>query len=68
MTKTEVQTPSQDTIRLRSYKIWQTEGCPNGHELDHWLRAEMELEAETCAKPTRRKTMRKTIKKAVKKL
>ena len=33
----------EEQIRLRSYYIWQEEGCPTGHELDHWLRAELEL-------------------------
>jgi hypothetical protein len=28
-------------IRELAYKIWQEEGCPHGHHVDHWLRAQM---------------------------
>jgi hypothetical protein len=27
-------------IALAAYYIWEKEGRPQGHELDHWLRAE----------------------------
>ena len=37
---------SEDIIRMRSYLIWQHEGCPHGKDLAHWLRAKAELEAE----------------------
>ena len=30
-------------IRLRAYQIWQAEGCPEGRERIHWIRAEAEL-------------------------
>jgi hypothetical protein len=33
-------------IRERAYLIWVNEGRPHGRELDHWLRAEWELEQE----------------------
>jgi hypothetical protein len=36
----------EDAIRLRSYQIWQVEGCPNGKALAHWLQAKAELEAQ----------------------
>ncbi len=39
----------EDAIRLRSYLIWQQEGCPAGQALSHWLRAKAELEAELRA-------------------
>ena len=39
----------EDTIRLRSYLIWQEEGCPHGQAISHWLRAKAELEAELLA-------------------
>ncbi|MGA7676176.1 MAG: DUF2934 domain-containing protein [Rhizomicrobium sp.] len=43
----EVQTnPSEDEIRVRSYLIWEREGCPEGKSEEHWLRAKAELEAE----------------------
>lgn len=39
----------ENAIRMRSYLIWQREGCPHGRALDHWLRAKAELEAEIRA-------------------
>jgi hypothetical protein len=30
-------------IAHRAWEIWQREGCPDGRELEHWLRAEQEL-------------------------
>jgi Protein of unknown function (DUF2934) len=27
-------------IRERDYAIWEEEGCPDGKDLEHWLRAE----------------------------
>ena len=29
-----------DEIRQIAYNIWQEEGCPDGHEVQHWLKAE----------------------------
>ena len=40
---------SENAIRLRSYLIWQKQGCPMGQELSHWLQAKAELEAELRA-------------------
>ena len=39
-------TPSEEQIRIRSYLIWEREGCPEGKSEEHWLRAKTELEAE----------------------
>lgn len=50
MADADVQLP-EDAIRLRSYFIWQQEGCPAGKALSHWLRAKAELEAELQAGP-----------------
>jgi len=36
--------PHEDTIRERAHAIWVDEGRPDGHALDHWLRARWELE------------------------
>jgi hypothetical protein len=36
----------EERIRARAYEIWQREGSPKGHENDHWLEAEQELDAE----------------------
>jgi hypothetical protein len=30
-------------IRQRAYQIWLAEGCPEGRERIHWLRAEAEV-------------------------
>ncbi|MBY6264277.1 DUF2934 domain-containing protein [Azospirillum sp. 412522] len=30
-------------IQERAYQIWQEEGCPEGREQEHWLRAEAEV-------------------------
>ena len=35
--------PREQAIRERAYQIWETEGHPDGKELDHWLRAELEV-------------------------
>lgn len=31
-----------DEVRGRAYAIWETEGKPEGRDLDHWLQAERE--------------------------
>ena len=33
-------------IRERAYAIWEEEGCPEGNDREHWLRAEAEIAAE----------------------
>jgi hypothetical protein len=30
----------EDEIRLIAYNIWEEEGCVNGRDCDHWIRAE----------------------------
>ena len=30
----------EDEIRLIAYNIWQQDGCCDGHDCEHWLRAE----------------------------
>ena len=32
-----------DMIRLRAYEIWESSGCPDGLEKEHWEQAEREL-------------------------
>jgi len=34
-------------IRERAYAIWKKEGCPEGRDVEHWLRAEVEINEET---------------------
>jgi hypothetical protein len=41
----------EEAVRLRSYSIWEREGCPDGNALDHWLRAVAEIDAELRALP-----------------
>jgi hypothetical protein len=33
----------EQAIRERAYAIWEEEGRPEGCHLDHWLRAEAEI-------------------------
>ncbi|MES2568436.1 MAG: DUF2934 domain-containing protein [Verrucomicrobiota bacterium] len=34
--------PSHEVIASRAWEIYQAEGCQDGHDLEHWLRAERE--------------------------
>ena len=27
-------------IRQFAYRLWQEDGCPDGHDVQHWLKAE----------------------------
>ena len=29
-----------EEIRQAAYKLWQEDGCPDGYDVQHWLRAE----------------------------
>jgi len=31
----------EDEIRLMAYSIWEQEGCCDGRDVEHWLRAEV---------------------------
>jgi hypothetical protein len=33
----------EQVIRERAYEIWEQQGCPAGHNLDHWLQADAEI-------------------------
>ncbi len=33
----------EQAIRERAYAIWEEEGRPDGKDLEHWLRAEAEI-------------------------
>jgi hypothetical protein len=48
----------QAEIAKRAYAIWEREGCPKGRELEHWLKAEAELDkpAPPPPAPKRRRT------------
>jgi hypothetical protein len=47
--------PADEAVRLntqrRAYEIWQSEGSPNGRDVDHWLRAEAEITSSHCSAP-----------------
>jgi hypothetical protein len=30
-----------EEIRQVAYKLWQEEGCPDGYDVQHWIRAKM---------------------------
>jgi len=32
-----------DEVQVRSYLIWESEGCPDGRDQEFWFRAEAEL-------------------------
>jgi hypothetical protein len=36
----------EQEVRERAYAIWEQEGQPDGHSLDHWLRAKAEVITE----------------------
>jgi hypothetical protein len=42
----------QPKIELRAYEIWVHEGCPEGHDLEYWLRAETEIVGESAEPET----------------
>lgn len=39
----------QRLIRERARALWQADGCPEGHALDYWLRAEQEIMNQSIA-------------------
>jgi len=43
---------SEEQIALRSYRMWEREGRPEGRHLEHWFRARAELEAEDAPAST----------------
>jgi hypothetical protein len=47
MNTSNSRTPTHDAIAACAYLIWKREGCPEGREKEHWLQAEIQLDA--CA-------------------
>jgi hypothetical protein len=35
--------PTHENIAALAYALWQEDGCPEGTDKEHWLRAEQEL-------------------------
>jgi hypothetical protein len=31
----------EQEVRELAYRLWQEEGCPDGYEVQHWLKAEV---------------------------
>lgn len=44
MTQHELTPERMDEIREAAYRIWESEGCPDGCALEHWLQAKREVE------------------------
>ncbi len=47
--ESDMQGERERTIRERAYILWEEEGRPNGKHLEHWLRAETEIDEESVA-------------------
>jgi Protein of unknown function (DUF2934) len=37
------ETALEERIRARAYEIWEEEGRPTGRDVEHWIRAVLEL-------------------------
>lgn len=40
---------SDEAVKERAYHIWVREGRPHGRDFEHWVQAQVELEAEQQA-------------------
>ena len=49
-TKKETEMGREDEIRAIAYRIWEEEGCVDGHDVEHWLKAEQIWENEQARK------------------
>ena len=49
-------------IRELAYRIWQEEGYPHGHEVQHWLKAESiwQKKHRAKSKPKQSKPLKRT--------
>lgn len=36
----------EDAVRARAYALWEAEGHPAGKAVEHWLRAEAEIDRQ----------------------
>lgn len=41
----------EERIRAIAYSLWQEEGCPDGRDQEHWLKACALVDAEAVADP-----------------
>jgi hypothetical protein len=55
-----------EEIRQLAYRLWQEEGCPEGREIQHWIKAESIWLEELRSKnePEQPKPVRSTRTKA----
>jgi hypothetical protein len=44
---TSTSTAAREEIFRRAHAIWESEGCPDDRQLDHWLQAESEFLGQT---------------------
>jgi hypothetical protein len=42
----------EDDVKLIAYRLWQEDGCCDGHDVEHWLKAEMVWEAQNKQQTT----------------
>lgn len=47
MTNSSKSTPTHNEIAAQAYQIYMREGCVEGRDMTHWLRAEEELRARS---------------------
>ncbi len=52
----------EDEIKLIAYTIWEEEGCIDGHDCEHWYRAEViwQQQQEEKTKAAKQETKSKT--------
>jgi hypothetical protein len=50
----------EDEIRLIAYSMWEEEGCQDGHDCEHWIRAEAIWEEKQKNEATSTKTKTKS--------
>jgi len=55
---------AEERIRERAHAIWIEEGCPEGRDQEHWLRAEQEMAAVPAKAPVKKGASRKPSVKA----
>jgi len=51
-TQEPASTSQQEQIASLSYHIWESEGCPEGRDAEHWAQAEAQLSADAAAART----------------
>ena len=59
----------EDEIRIIAYRIWEEEGCCDGHDCEHWLKAEViweEKQKKEAASIDTRAKLKQTTKQGKK--